>query len=92
MLHVHATKELSGEFLLPLPALPERTYTATELADMLGVSANKIGILTNRHDLKTDTYGQWFNDKAKGHNKEVQSFRYYGNIIPVLESLIASEA
>ena len=91
ILHAYATKELAGEFLLPLPALPERTYTATELAKQLGVSANAIGLITNRHNLKTDEYGQWFNDKAKGHNKEVQSFRYYANIITVLESILKVE-
>lgn len=89
VLNSYATKELTGEHLLPLPALPERTYSATELGEMFGVSANKIGVLTNRHNLKNDTYGQWFNDKAKGHNKEVQTFRYYASIIPVLRELIS---
>lgn len=55
---------------------------------LIGVSANKIGISTNRHGLKCDKYGTWFNDKAKGHSKEVQSFRYYSNIIPVLKKKI----
>lgn len=88
VLNSYATKELTGEHLLPLPSLPERTYTATELGEMLGVSANRIGTITNRHNLKTEQYGHWFNDKAKGHNKEVQSFRYYASVIPVLQELI----
>ncbi|WP_407384983.1 Bro-N domain-containing protein [Ruminococcus sp.] len=88
VLNSYATKELTGEHLLPLPQLPDKTYTATELGEMFGVSANRIGIITNRHNLKTSEYGAWFNDKAKGHNKEIQSFRYFPNIIPVLRELL----
>ena len=92
VLNSYATKELTGEHLLPLPQLPSKTYTATELGDMFGVSANKIGIITNRHNLKTAEYGAWFNDKAKGHNKEIQSFRYYPSIIPVIRELLKESA
>ncbi|MBR1534403.1 MAG: Bro-N domain-containing protein [Ruminococcus sp.] len=92
VLNSYATKELTGEHLLPLPQLPEKTYTATELGEMFGVSANKIGIITNRHGLKTEKYGAWFNDKAKGHNKEIQSFRYYSTVIPVLRELLKETA
>lgn len=92
VLNSYATKELTGEHLLPLPQLPEKTYTATELGEMFGVSANKIGIITNRHGLKTEKYGAWFNDKAKGHNKEIQSFRYYSTVIPVIRELLKQSA
>lgn len=92
VLNSYATKELTGEHLLPLPQLPDKTYTATELGEMFGVSANKIGIITNRHGLKTSEYGAWFNDKAKGHNKEIQSFRYYPSVIPVIRELLKQTA
>lgn len=92
ILHAYATKELTGEYLLPLPKLQEKTYSATEIGERLGISANKVGMLTNRYNLKTEHYGAWFNDKAKGHNKEVQTFRYYENVIPVLEKLIKETA
>ncbi len=88
VLQAHATRELTGEYLLPLPKIEARTYTATEIGEKLGISANKVGILANRNNLKTDKYGAWYNDKAKGCNKEVPSFRYYENVIPVLERLI----
>lgn len=88
VLNAHATKELTGEYLLPLPQLPDKTYSASELGAMLGVSANKIGTLANRHNLKTEQYGSWFNDKAKHCNKEVQSFRYYSSVIPVLQEFL----
>ena len=65
-----------------------KTYTATEIGEQLGVSANKVGKLTNAHNLKTDEYGMYVLDKARGHNKQVENFRYYDNVIPVLESEI----
>jgi len=88
VLDSYATKELTGEHLLPLPTLPERTYTAEEIGAKLGLTKQMIGILTNKHGLKTNEYGHWFNDKAKGHNKEVQSFRYYPSVIPVLAAIV----
>jgi len=92
VLQSYVTKELTGEHLIPLPVIGRKTYTATELGEMLGVTANRIGILANRNELKTDTYGQYFNDKAKGHNKEVSSFRYYENAIPIFKELISKLA
>ncbi len=91
VLQAHATKELTGEFLLPLPEIKERTYSATEIGKMLGISSNKVGILTNRHNLKTDEYGAWYNDKAKGIAKEVPTFRYYEKVVPVLRSILNGE-
>lgn len=92
VLHAHATKELTGEYLLPLPKMEERTYSATEIGQKLGISANMVGVLANRNGLKTKEYGAWFNDKARGHNKEVTTFRYYERVIPILERLIEHTA
>jgi len=47
-----------------------------------------VGRLANNNNLKVPKYGGWFNDKAKGHSKEVQSFRYYSGVIPVIKELI----
>lgn len=88
ILQAYATKELTGEFLLPLPSLPERTYTAEEIGVELGISANMVGRLANANNLKTDQYGSWFADKAKHANKEVPSFRYFGTVVPVLREII----
>lgn len=91
VLNAHATKELTGDFLLPLPYLEEKTYSAGEIGQMLGVSANKVGILANRNGLKTKEYGKWFHDKSRYSNKEVQSFRYFEHVIPVLQKLLAAD-
>ncbi len=71
----YASKALEGEMVLPLPAV-EKTYTAREVGDRYGVSANRIGKLANRHGLKTAEYGMLVMDKAKGCSKDVESWRY----------------
>ena len=91
ILLAHATKELTGEFLLPLPKAEHRTYSATEIGAQLGVSAHKIGTIANQHNLKTSEYGEWVVDKARHASKEVQSFRYYDNIVPILSAIIGGD-
>lgn len=54
----------------------EKTYTATEIGEELGLSANKIGRIANKHNLKTDQYGIEVLDKSRHSNKQVPSFRY----------------
>ena len=65
VLQAHATKELTGEYLLPLPYIGEKTYSAQEIGEKLGISANKVGMLANRNHLNTKQYGAWVNDVAK---------------------------
>lgn len=88
ILLAHATKELTGEFLLPLPKAERRTYSATEIGKQLGVSAHKIGTIANQHNLKASEYGEWVVDKARHASKEVQSFRYYENVLPVMKAIL----
>lgn len=88
VLQAHATKELTGQFVLPLPEIGKRTYSATEIGEMLGITPNKVGILTNRYNLKTDEYGAWYNDKAKNSAKEVPTFRYFENVVPALRTIL----
>lgn len=92
VLNAHATHELTGEYLLPLPKLEAKTFSAKEIGEAAGITAHMVGILTNRHGLKTEQYGEWFKDKAKGCEKEVSSFRYYESVVPVLRELIAAKA
>ncbi len=92
ILYAHATKELTGEFLLPLPQLKAKMYSAAEIGEMLGISGNKVGRLAKAHNLKTNEYGEWFKDKAKGCAKEIESFRYYETIIPVLRTMLQQTA
>ncbi len=90
VLQAHATKLLTGEFLLPLPEVNERTYSAGEIGELLGVSAQKIGRLSNENGMKTSFYGKWFYDKAKSADKQVETFRYYEHAIAVFEKLLSA--
>lgn len=61
--------------------LPEtrKTYSATEIGNMCGRSAQAVGKAANTLGLKTDEYGIWVIDKSPYSAKEVESFRYYEN-------------
>ena len=74
--------------------LPEvaKTYSATEVGERLGISANKVGTLANRYNLKTDEYGITVMDKSPYSSKEVANFRYYEKAIPVLETILAQQS
>ena len=91
VLHARITEMLTGERILPLPEVNELTYSAGEIGEMLGVSANKIGRLANTHGLKTEQYGKYFYDKAKTADKQVETFRYYKKAIEVFKSLLSAE-
>lgn len=88
VLHARITYLLTGEYLLPLPAVTERTYSAGEIGELLGVSAWKIGRLANLNGLKTEKYGKYFYDKAKTADKQVETWRYYENVLPILKQLL----
>lgn len=76
LLHLNALEVLGDK---PIEHRPEvqKSYTATEIAKVFGVSAQKIGSLANKHNLKTDEYGYFALDKSRYSNKQVESFRYY---------------
>lgn len=91
VLHAYATKALEGQFLLPLPE-QKKTYPASEIGKMLGVSPNKIGKISNQYNLKVDKYGEWFRDKSQYSNKEVSTFRYYDEAVPEMKKILKEEA
>ena len=71
-----------------LPQVP-KTYSATEIGNMLGVSSNMIGTLAKNHNLKTEENGIWVMDKSKSSSKEVSTFRYFENAINIFKCLLA---
>lgn len=50
---------IMGDEVLSLPAVSEKLIMAGEVGRLLGVSANMIGRIANRHDMKTDEYGEF---------------------------------
>ena len=82
-----SAEALAGEPVLPLPKT-EKTYSASDIGKMLGVSAQKIGRIANQYGLKTGEYGSWYRDKAKYSNKEVNTFRYNDKAIEMFKSIL----
>ena len=89
VLNAHATKSLSGEYLLPLPEAGERLMSAGEVGAKLGISSNLVGKLANKHGLKNDQYGKWMHDKSPYSSKEVPSFRYKECVVDKLREILA---
>ena len=88
ILVAESAKVLTGKELLPPVKMPERTLTAKEIADILGISANRVGKISNKYNLKTEENGCWVHDKAKYCNKEVPTFRYYEKAIDEFKKYI----
>ncbi|HED2410232.1 TPA: Rha family transcriptional regulator [Raoultella planticola] len=83
-----AVNDAAGIELLPLPKVEEHLHTAGDIAEMLGVSPQKIGRLANKHELKTEQYGMFVWDKAKHSDKQVEAFRYNAEGVKALRHLI----
>ncbi|HBV2149827.1 TPA: hypothetical protein MDR40_003296 [Klebsiella pneumoniae] len=74
--------------IVPLPAIEEHYSTAGEVAAQLGCTANKIGRVANKHNLKTEQYGKFFLDKSRHSDKQVEAFRYNAEGVQALRHLI----
>ncbi|MEJ8326020.1 hypothetical protein WKI40_23100 [Kosakonia sacchari] len=79
---------LLGHEVVPLPVIEEHYSTAGEVAAEIGCTANKIGRIANKHNLKTDQYGKFFLDKSKHSDKQVEAFRYNAEGVKALRHLI----
>lgn len=69
------TAVVSGTPVLPLPQV-EKTYTATEIGQEVGLSSNRIGRIAKEHNLKIPEYGITVLDKARHSDKQIPAFRY----------------
>lgn len=71
-----AAEALTGFALIPLPQSEQKMYSASEIGEMFGVSAQKIGRISNEHGMKTEEYGTYYRTKSQHSCKEVDSFVY----------------
>ncbi|MGP1065748.1 Rha family transcriptional regulator [Serratia sp. CY56810] len=83
---------VAGFDAIPLPKLQEHYYSAGEVGEILGVSANKVGRLANAHGLKKEEYGMFVMDKSKHSVKQVEAFRYNAAGVDVLRSIVSVDA
>lgn len=77
----------ASEYGVDVPVI-SKVYTATQVGEMLGVSANKIGRLAIANDLKTEVYGEWFKETINDGSKEVPTFRYNDKGVEKLRELL----
>ncbi len=86
-----AAETLSGESIIPLLSVERKTYSAEEIGKKFGISANKVGRIANKHNLKTEEYGEYQRDKSKYSAKEVDVWMYYDTVIPVIAKILDME-
>lgn len=91
ILYSKSAEVLSGEKLLPLPKVKSKTYTATEVGSKLGLTANQVGRMANKHGLKTEEYGEFVWDKSPYSAHQCETFVYYENVIERLKEIISYE-
>ncbi len=87
---VYAANILAGKEVLPLPKPPQKTMTATELGEVVGLTAMNVGLLANKYNLKTAAFGQWEYNTLK-NGRQIESFRYYESAIPVIKEIAEAE-
>ena len=93
ILQAKSAEALNGGIpVLPLQEVERKTYSAREIGEMFGVSANRIGKLANQHKLKTPEYGKLFYSKSEHSVKEVETWRYYECVVPVFSRIFGWEA
>ena len=90
IMEAYAANSLAGKEIVSLPEAKEKTYSATDIGNMLGVSKNKIGVLANANGMKCDKYGKLFYDKSPYSGKEIETFRYYECAIDKFKELLDS--
>lgn len=79
---------LTGQPLLTLKKSEQKTYSASEVGEMFGVSAQKIGRTATKYNMKTDEYGSWYRDKSPYSSKEVDAFRYNDKAVEKFRDLL----
>ena len=71
-----AANTAAGQLVLPLPKAEfGKTYSATDIGRILGISRNKVGRIANEHGLKSDGFGEWYHD-VSANGRECDNFRY----------------
>ena len=86
-----SVEALAGEQLLPLPKVVQKTYSAKEVGEMLGVTAQRIGRIANLNNMKTDEFGEFYKDKSPYSSKEVDVFRYNDKAVGQFKKLLAEK-
>lgn len=94
---IKAANITTGEELLQLPEVKEKSYTAEEIANELykryriDITKIMIGKIANAHNLKTEENGYFAFDMAAKAVKQVESFRYYIKSVDIIYNIIRND-
>lgn len=87
-----ASEVLAGEPILPLPVSKhDKVYSAKEIGEIFGISANKVGRIANEHNLKIPEYGEYRRDKSQYSAKEVDTWVYFETAIAEFSKILGIE-
>ena len=90
-LAVKAAEQVTGQDLGDYLPKTEKTYSASEVGNALGISAAKVGRIANAYGLKTEEFGIFVLDKSRYSSKEVTTFRYNEKGKARLKEILRSE-
>ena len=85
---ITTAETLTGVSIGYRPQIEQTTYSAKELGDVLGISANRVGRIANAHGLKTNEYGLYYLSKSQHSDKQVEHFRYFEKAIDKFKSIL----
>lgn len=89
----NAVNVLNGKEIMPMLPTEELTLSAKEVGEKLGISGNMVGRIASQYGLKSEQYGKWYHTTAQNNDKkEVDTFRYYPNVVDVIRQLIKNSA
>ena len=88
---ITTAETLTGVSIGYRPQIEQTTYSAKELGDVLGISANRVGRIANAHGLKTKEYGLYYLNKSQHSDKQVEHFRYFEKSIDKFKSILEND-
>ena len=88
---ITSAETLTGVSIGYRPQIEQTTYSAKELGDVLGLSANRVGRIANAHGLKTKEYGLYYLNKSQHSDKQVEHFRYFEKSIDKFKSILEND-
>lgn len=88
VMKIKSVEQVTGMDLTQYLPECEKLYSATEVGNMLGVSAMRIGKTANEYGLKNDTYGKMVMSKSQHSSKEVPQFLYNDKGVQILSNIL----
>jgi anti-repressor protein len=79
----------AGERLVDLPTA-EQLYSAAEIGEMCGISANMVGRVAKEYGLKTEEYGKFVLDKNPYNSRQVSTFQYKEKVAEKIREILAT--